>query len=63
MNKHLSKVTSKQTLEFLQWGIKNLVENGKDCFEMQRLCIAFASDTGIKPTEFYDDLNSIIKFK
>ena len=63
MKKHLSNVTNKSTLEFLKWGIKNLIDNGKDCFEMQRLCVAYSSDTGIKPTEFYSDLNKMIKFK
>lgn len=63
MQKHLNKATDKNTLSFLQWGIDNLLTTGKDCFEMQRLCIAFASNTGIKPTEFYNDLNSIIEFK
>ena len=63
MDKHLNNVTNKNTLSFLKWGIQNLIDNGKDCFEMQRLCIAYGTDTGIKPTDFYNDLNDLIKFK
>ena len=63
MNKHLVNVKSENTLSFLKWGINNLIVNGKDCFEMQRLCIAYSNDTSIKPTEFYNDLNKIIEFK
>jgi hypothetical protein len=63
MDKHLNNVTDKNILSFLQWGIANLIDNGKDCFELQRLCVAYGMDTGIKPTDFYNDLNSLIEFK
>lgn len=63
MDKHLNNVTDNNTLSFLKWGIQNLIDNGKDCFEMQRLCIAYGTNTGIKPTDFYNDLNNLIEFK
>ena len=60
MNTFLNQVKNKGTLSFLNWGIKNLKDNGRDVFEISRLCISWSRDTGCPAYEFREALEKHI---
>ena len=60
MNTYLKLVDNKNTLSFLNWGIQDLVENGKDCFLLSRLCFAWSEDTGLAAYKFRSALEAHI---
>tara|TARA_R110000765_G_scaffold425696_2_gene539262 strand:+ start:453 stop:719 length:267 start_codon:yes stop_codon:yes gene_type:complete len=51
-------VTDKSVLAFLEWSLNEQVVNGKDSFEISRMCVSWGLSTGLKSYGFREALES-----
>jgi len=58
MKTFFKQVSSINTLSFLEWSLKDMVKNGRDSFEISRMCFQWSNDTGLPAYDFREALEA-----